>query len=316
MQSKPLTKHSRRIARLLPFLAALPGLALAAESTGIRLSSPTLGWVLASDGSQLIEIAGIAESPRAGRTVALPSAARRSWTSPDANSVILRLDTGIFLIRSGEQLEQLAEFPSELPRDIEVAAVWDRSSAGFAICWAEKCEARAANGAIRDQWKISSGSRAIAFSVEAGLVTANAEDAGWHYGGELIQLDAVPAAAAFRAGTKELWLLHLDGRISGQDRQGRRLGEGGLVAGALGLIGSLDGKAFFAVNAEGEAAVYSLESAQTVRVAIEESVEGVWPAPGLFAIRLHESAKRPITIWNGETGITGWMPAATIEVRQ
>ena len=309
MQSKLLTKHSRRIAGLLPFLAALPGLAFAAESPGIRLSSPTIGWVLASDGLQLIEIAGIAASPRAGRAVALPSAARRFWTSPDANAVILRLDNGIFLLGSGEQLAELSE-------DFEVTAVWDRSSTGFAICWAEKCEARAANGAIRHQWKVSSGSRVIAYSAEAGLVTASAEDADWHYGGELIHLDAVPAAAAFRSGTKELWLLNPDGRISGQDRQGRRLGEGELVAGALGLVGSLDGKAFFAVNAEGEAAVYSLESAQTVRVAIGNSVEGVWPAPGLFAVRLHESAKRPIAIWNGETGITGWMPAATSEVRQ
>jgi len=131
MQCKPLTKHSRRIASLLPFLAALPGMALAAESPGIRLSSPTLGWVLASDGSQLIEIAGIAASPRAGRAIDLPSAARRFWTSPDANAVILRLDTGIFLLRSGDQLEQVAE-------GIAVTAVWDRASTGFALCWAEK----------------------------------------------------------------------------------------------------------------------------------------------------------------------------------
>lgn len=90
-----------------------------------------MGWVLASDGSQLIEIAGIAASPRAGRAIDLPSAARRFWTSPDANAVILRLDTGIFLLRSGDQLEQVAE-------GIAVTAVWDRASTGFALCWAEK----------------------------------------------------------------------------------------------------------------------------------------------------------------------------------
>ncbi len=298
--------------KLLLILAALPGLIPAAESAGIRLSAPALGWILASDGAQLIEIAGIAASPRAGRAVALPSPARRVWASPDSNAVLLRLDAGLFLLRANEQLEQLAE----IPLDVDVTAAWDRSSAGFAICWAEICQARALNGPIRDQWPFTAGARVVAFSMEAGLLTATAQSAEWRNAAELIPLDTIPAAAAFRPGTQELWLLDADGRLAGRDRQGRRTGEGESVANALGLISSADGKAFFAANADGAAAVFSVASSQSERFAIEESVEGVWPAPGLFAIRLHESAKRPIAIWNGETGITGWMPAATSEVRQ
>ena len=312
MQCKLLGHHPRRIARLLLILAAVPSLAPAADSSGIRLSAPAIGWILAPDGSQLIEITGIISSPRAGRAIALPSAARRSWASPDSNSVLLRLDEGLFLFRSSEQLEQLAEIPA----GISVAAAWDRSSTGFAICWAEICQARAANGAIREQWPVAGGLRVVAFSMEEGLVTATPDGADWRAGSELIHLESIPAAAAFRPGTQELWLLDNNGRLAGRDRQGRRTGEGESVAAAIGLIGSADGKAFFASNADGEAAVFSVESSQSERLAIEDTVEGMWPAPGLFAIRLHESAKRPIAIWNGETRITGWMPAAASEVRQ
>ena len=156
MQCKLSSHHLRRIARLLLILAAVPSLAPAADSSGIRLTAPAIGWILAPDGSQLIEITGIISSPRAGRAIALPSAARRSWASPDSNSVLLRLDEGLFF-RSSEQLAQLAEIPA----GISVAAAWDRSSTGFAICWAEICQARAANGAIREQWPVAGGLRVV-----------------------------------------------------------------------------------------------------------------------------------------------------------
>jgi hypothetical protein len=204
----------------------------------------------------------------------------------------------------------------EVAADIDLTVVWDRSSAGFATCWADKCQTRTADGAVREQWEVAAGSRAIAFSVSAGLVTATAESADWRHAGELIHLDAPPAAAAFRAGTQELWIVDADGHLIGRDEQGRRAGEGELVPGAIGLVGSLDGKYFFAVNADREAAVYSLEASQSERLTIEDAVEGAWAAPGPFAVRLHESAKRPIAIWEGATGTTGWMPVATSEVRQ
>jgi hypothetical protein len=204
----------------------------------------------------------------------------------------------------------------EVASGVDLTVVWDRSSAGFAACWADKCQTRAADGAVREQWEVAAGTRALAFSVSAGLLTATAESADWRHAGELIHLDTPPAAAAFRAGTQELWLVDADGRLIGRDEQGRRAGEGELVPRAIGLVGSLDGKHFFAVNADREAAVYSLEALQSERLTIEDAVEGAWAAPGLFAIRLHESAKRPIAIWEGVTGTTGWMPVATSEVRQ
>ena len=96
MQSKLLSHHLRRIASLVLILAAMASLAPAADSSGIRLSAPAIGWILAPGGSELIEITGIISSPRAGLAIALASAARRSWASPDSNSVLLRLDEGLF----------------------------------------------------------------------------------------------------------------------------------------------------------------------------------------------------------------------------
>lgn len=268
------TKQTRRIARLILALAALPGIGIAADPPAIRVSAPTLvGWVTVQDGSQIIEIAGIAESPRAGRTVALPSAARRFWASPDGKAVLVRLDTGLFLLKSNDQVELLVE----ISPDSDVTAAWDRSSAGFAICWAEICQARAADGAIRAQWEVPAGSHVAAFSVDAGLVTATGGGGEWRGGSGVIHLNAAPAAAAFRSGTRELWLHDETGHLIGQDQQGRRIGEGELVPNALGLVSSLDGKSFFSANVEGAAAVFSLDSFQTERLSVPDTVEGVWP---------------------------------------
>lgn len=314
MHCKSLKQNTRRIAGSLLGLALLPGLAIGAEAPGIRLSPPTLGWILAPDGSQIVEITGVTDSPRAGRALSLPAAARRAWTSPDAAAVLLQLDTGLFLVRSNEQGELL----TDLPAGAEVSAAWDRASTGFAACWETNCEARSANGAVRSRWEVAASTRAIAYSDESGLLTGTPESAEWRRGADVIRLDAMPVAAAFRAGTQEIWLLDAGGHLSGQDARGRRVGEGELVAAAVGLAGSLDGKSFFAANADGAAAVFSMESGQSEHFVIEDTVEGVWAAPGLFAARLHESAKRPVAIWNGESGTTGWMPsqpAAEIEVR-
>jgi hypothetical protein len=210
---------------------------------------------------------------------------------------------------------------TELAPEVDATAAWDRASAGFALCWADICQGHGANGAIRSRWEVPAASRAVAFSAEAGLVSATPDSAVWRSETDNTPLDVLPAAAAFRADTQELWLVDAAGRLTGRDRQGRRTGEGDLVETPLGLISSANGKSFFAANAEGAAATYSIDAAQTTRMNLEDTVEGVWAAPGQFAVRLHESAKRPIAIWNGETGTTGWMPAANFstvnaEVRQ
>ena len=312
MQSTPFEKHPRRIAKLLLILAGVPCLPLAAQAPAIRISAPTLGWVLSSDGTQLIEIAGVPESPRAGRAVALSAVARHAWSSPDAAAVALRLDDGLYLVRSGGQLELL----TEIEKGAAVSLVWDRASAGFAACWADKCQARTVTGGEAEQWEIAIGSRLIAFSQNAGAVTVSDSAADWRHRGEVIHLDAIPVAAAFRAGTDELWTVDAEGRLTGRDRQGRRTGEGEMVPGAIGLVSSADGSRFFSVNSEREFATYAVASGQTERLSVDDPVDGAWPAPGSFAIRLHESAKRPIAIWDGDSGVTGWMPVAASEVRQ
>ena len=291
----------------------LSGLALAADSSGVRISAPALGWLLSPDGSQLIQMTGVAESPRTGATIALESPARAAWAAPDASAILLKLDTGLALLHPGGQLEPVPGVPPSVH-----SAIWDRSSAGFAVCWQAVCQAFDPSGAIRSRWEVASAARPLAFSAELGLVTLSPDGADWHQAGRSIRLDSLPAAAAFRPGTGELWFIDAAGTLSQQDSQGLRRALPDLVPSAIGLVAALDGKSIFAVNAEGAAATANLDTLQADRFSVEDSVEGAWPAPGAFAIRLHESAKRPISIWNGETGLTGRAPAFSpeSEVRQ
>jgi hypothetical protein len=231
------------------------------------------------------------------------------WAAPDSSSAVVRLDTGLFLLRPASPLQLL----QDLPPGAEASALWDRGSAGFALCWLDICEARDAEGAIRSRWSLPAGFRPLAFSLEAGLAAAGSTSALWFHQAGSVPLDTVPAAAAFRSRSMELWMLDRSGNLSGRDAQGRNTGDAILVPDAVGLVGSLDGDAFFAANASGDAAVFSFATAQTRQFALEDPVEGAWPAPGLFAVRLHDSAKKPIAFWNGETGLTGWMPAHSLD---
>lgn len=291
----------------------LSGLAIAADSSGVRISAPALGWLLSPDGSQLIQLTGVAESPRAGATIALENPARAAWASPDASAIVLKFDSGLALLRSGGPVEPLPGAPIAAH-----AAVWDRASAGFALCSQDSCLAFDNAGAIRSRWEVASGSRPLAYSADHGLVTVSADGADWHQANQSIRLDSLPAAAAFRPGTAELWFIDAAGTLSQQDAQGLRRALPDLVPNAVGIVAALDGKSIFAVNAEGAAASASLDTLQAERFSLEDTVEGAWPAPGAFAIRLHESAKRPVAIWNGETGLTGRAPAFSpeTEVRQ
>lgn len=312
MHCKLLKNQARRIAESLLSLAFTSGLVLAAEAPAIRISAPSIGWILAADGTQAIEITGVTESPRTGRTVALAAVARRAWPSPDASATVLQTNTGIALLAGNDQVETL----SELPVASVATVAWDRASAGFAACWDTVCEARGANGAMRARWEVAAGARLLAYSAENGLVLATAEGAEWRREAAVIALDSIPAAAAFRPGTSELWLLDATGQLAGIDPQRRPAGTAELVPDAIGLVASLDGKAFFAANASGAAAATNLESLQTETFNMEDSLEGLWPAAGRFTVRLHDSAKRAIGIWNGDSGITGWVPALNSEVGQ
>ena len=312
MHCKLLNHKARWIAESLLSLAVASGLTIAAESPDIRISAPSLGWVLAADGSQVIELAGVSDSPRVGRAFALESAARRAWAAPDSTATVLQTASGISLLRGGDRVEGLFE----LPAGSAATVAWDRASAGFAVCWDTNCEARDAAGALRSRWEVAAGARVIAYSAANGLVLATGETAEWRRDNAAIALDSQPVAAAFRPGTSELWLLDASGQLSGIDPQRRPTGSAELVAGAVGQVASLDGTAFFAANAEGAAAFTNLETLQTEKFSVEDSVEGLWPAAGRFTVRLHDSAKRAIAIWDGASGITGWVPASNSEVRQ
>ncbi|MBI2685638.1 MAG: hypothetical protein HYX27_04925 [Acidobacteria bacterium] len=291
-------------------LAIVSGLVLAAEPSAIRISAPSLGWVLAADGSQVVEISGLADSPRTGRAVSLPAVARRAWSSPDAASVLVQLDAALFLIRAAGEPEAIAE----LPAGVTLSAAWDRSSSGFAVCWETNCEARDAGGAIRTRWEVDASARVLAYSGEGGMVLTTADAAEWRRGGETVRIDPAPAAATFRPRSQELWIVDNTGQLYGQDFQGRRTGEGEMVTDAVGLIASADGRYFFASNAEGNAAVFDVDSGSTNRTDLETTVEGVWLSPGPFSARLHESSKRAIAIWTDVS--IGWVPSANGEVRQ
>lgn len=318
MYCKQMTFSPRWIARLFLNLATVSGLSLVAEPPAIRLSAPPVGWVLSPDGSHVLEITGIMESPRTGLAYPLPSAARRAWSAPDARSVLLLLDIGVALRQPGGQVEIF--FPAAA--GTSVSAAWDRASRGFAVCAGESCQARSADGTLRREYAVAAGTRVLAYSDTAGIVLARAEQAEWRRGSDAVNLEFVPAAAAFRGTQAEIWYIAADGRIAGTDAQGVRspIREG--IADPLGLVSSADGGAFFAANALGEAERFTPSGGAVDRFSLEDTVEGVWAAPGFFAVQLQESAKRPIAIWNGETGVTGWAPAwasslpAATEVRQ
>lgn len=292
------------IPKLLLLSVCAARLPAAAETPAIRMSAPTIAWVLSSDGFELIQIAGVPESPRAGQRISLPSVALRAWSSPDAQSAVLRLEDGLYLQRSAGKLERVAE----LEKDAVASLEWDRLSAGFAACWAQMCQSRVADGALVEQWAVDPGSRIIAYSVQGGAVTASESGSVWRYNRVQIPLEIIPTVAALRPGADELWTVDREGRLTGRDRAGRRTGEGEMISGAIGLVGSLDGASFFAINADREAAFYSVALGRTDRFTLDGDVDGAWAAPGPFAVRLHESAKRPVAIWEGDSGITGWMP--------
>ncbi len=300
---------SRRIANPFLGLALIPALVSAAD---LRVSAPGLGWLLSPDGRQVIAITGVPESPRAGDAIPLPGLARQLWSAPDASAALIRLDEGLYLLRPGLDPAELAAVSA----DAAVSAAWDRASAGFAACWADSCRAFDRAGLPGAETAAAPGVRLLAYSASAGLLTVEGDAALWRAGGSTRPLDAVPAAAAFLPGASELWFLDPAGRLAALSAQGARRDLPETVDSPIALVASADGQSVFVVNATGEAAVLGVASGAVTRHTLEETVEGAWPAPGNFNVRLHESAKRPLAIFNGETGLAGWAPAAAREVEQ
>lgn len=279
-----------------------------AERPGPRLSPPPLGWVLSPDGTQAIEITGVVSSPRPGAAIALPAAASRLWSSPDGRSAIAATDSALFWVRSAN--EPVALMASEPASSASVA--WDRNSEGFAVCVGVRCESRSASGELLEARELETGRTLLAFSATHGWVMDAPGGAYWQSGDIGLSLGSSVIAAQFRPRTRELWTLDQDGTLTGRTAEGGVAGQSNLLRDALGLAVSADGTSFLAVDAEGAAAVFDLRTGLTRAFRLETPPAGVWIASGSFAVRLHDSLKRPIAFWDGETGITGISPAAEI----
>jgi hypothetical protein len=276
-------------------------MALSGQSAA-RVSAPALGWLLSPDGTGIISITGIADSPRDGQNYPLPATASKIWTSPDASAIIAQSVDGLWLITPGVSSRQFAAI------DTAVSVAWDRSGSGFVVCQPDRCAEYSAAGAVRGGFETAGAADVLAYSASAGTLYDIDGAATWHRSSGDTPLGEV-ASGAFLSASKELWTLGADGRLTGRDANGAVVGSAELVTDALGLVVSADGNTLIAANAS-TAAVYEIRNAEVTRFAVESGIEGVWLAPGNFTVRLHESAKRPVAFWNGETGALGWMPAA------
>lgn len=270
--------------------------------TAARISAPALGWLLSPDGAEIIGITGVIESPRDGQTYRLPASATRIWVSPDASTVVARSSEGLWLIAPGTSSRQFASI------DGPVSLAWDRSGSGFVVCQMDRCAEYSSSGTARGGFETAGAASAVAYSVSAGTVYKLDDSATWHRASGDTGLGEI-AAGSFRPGAQELWTLAPDGRLTGRDANGATIGSAELVPEAVGLVISADGNTLISANAS-SAVTMDFRNAEVNRFAVESGVEGLWLAPGNLAVRLHESAKRPVAFWNGETGALGWMPAA------
>jgi len=267
-----------------------------------RISAPALGWLLSPDGSEVIGITGVVDSPRDGHAFKLPEVASRIWVSPDASALVALTAKELWLIVPGSSARQLSAAESS------VSVAWDRSGNGFLVCQSDHCAEHSASGAVRGGFDTSGAASVLAYSESAGALYVRDGVATWHRASGDVAVGEA-AAAAFRPGAQELWVLSPNGRLSGFDANGSSAGSADLIADAIGLAVSADGNTLVAVNAS-SGSVFDLRTAEVNRLAFAEGVDGLWLAPGNFAVRLHESSKRPVAFWNGETGALGWMPAA------
>lgn len=269
--------------------------------TAARITAPVLGWLLSPDGGEIIGITGVVDSPRDGQAYRLPAAASKIWVSPDASTIVARSVEGLWLIAPGASSRLIASSESG------TSMAWDRASKGFVVCQPDRCTEFSPDGSVRGGFDTAGFATALAYSASSGTLFSIEASATWHRNsGDIAVGEAI--AAAFRPGTQELWLIAQDGRLSGLDANGAIVGSAELVPGAVGLAASGDGHSLIAANGS-HGAAFDIRNAEVSRFAVETGIEGLWLAPGNFSVRLHESAKRPIAFWNGESGALGWMPA-------
>jgi hypothetical protein len=290
-------------------LLLMPATSVCAAPSGPRLSVPALGWVLSPDGSQLLEIAGLPESPRPGRSLPLPRPARAVWSAPDASAAILRLDDGFHLVRP-DLPEPIVLLPvAEPEQPAPFTAAWDRASLAFAICYGPHCHEFDREGHPLASIPATPGSHLFAYSRQSGLALRTGDGSLlWLREGSALPLNGTVSAAAFRPGHAELWVLDPAGQLATFDSAGSRSPIAELIPDALGLAPSADGATFFAAAGNSLAQV-QVETRSVSIHSLEDSVTGLWPAPGGLTVRLHDSPKRPISFWNGGSGVYASAPA-------
>ncbi len=300
--------------RLMPAVGAvtclllMPATSVCAPPPAPRLSVPALGWVLSPDGSQLLELAGLPESPRPGRSLPLPRPARAAWSAPDASAALVRLDDGFHLVHP-DLPEPFALLPVAEPEEpAPFTAAWDRASLAFAICYGPLCHEFDRDGQSLASFPAASGSHLLAYSRQAGLALRKDGSLLWLRDGAALSLDVSAAAATFRPGHADLWVLDPAGHLTVFDSAGSQSSIAELIPDALGLAPSADGSTFFAAAGNSLAQV-QVDTRHVVIYSFEDSVTGVWPAPGGLTVRLHDSPKRPISFWNGDPGIYASAPA-------
>lgn len=290
--------NMQRTKRGIAILLLIGVFGLHAQNASVRISAPALGWVLSHDGSQVIAITGVTESPRDGEAISLPGAASRIWGSPQGDRFVAALPDGTWLFAPATAPQRILETEAG-------AAVWSRNGDVVAACLGESCQVFERAGSHRFNLSLPEGATLAALQPEGGFAFRTAEGIGIRAGAtEEFHPNAV--AIAFTPDGSGAWVLNKEGVLAGP------AGPAEFLRNAVGMVIALDGSALIAVAADGSAAAFDPPTRNVRHFALEAGVDGVWPAPGNWNVRLHDSAKRPIAFWSGETSAFSWMP----EVRQ
>jgi hypothetical protein len=235
----------------------------------------------------------------------MPLAARALsvYSSPNGSSAIVATGDGAVLFTAGRMLTVAAAVAEE-----RISAAWDRDSSSFVICQAQLCESRSTSGDVLEKWSVVNSSRAAAYSARGGLVIETADGYVWVSRSGLVYLGEL-SGAVFRPGSEELLALHRDGMLKVYTAAGQEVESMEWLPGAAGIVVSADGGSLFGARLDGTASILDLRRKEARSVNLETTVEGVWPAPGEFAVRLHESLKAPVAFLNAREMQLHWMPA-------
>lgn len=157
--------------------------------------------------------------------------ASRIWVSLDASALVALTAKELWLIVPGSSARQLSAAEST------VSVAWDRAGNGFLVCQSDHCAEHSASGSVRGGFDTAGAASVLAYSESAGTLYAREGAATWHRASGDVAVGEA-AAAAFRPGSQELWVLSPNGRLSGFDANGSSAGAADLIADAIGGSGA------------------------------------------------------------------------------